>query len=484
MHWAFLLLFAAESADVERALRRFAAVYALVEEQSATPVDPNQAIYEGAVPGMLRRLDPHTVFFPPGQFEQLKELEKSTARGFGTVVSVLPGRVIVLQTLAGSPSAKAGIQPGDEILAVNGVRLDWLSMEQLIGLLGENRRREARLDVRRHGSSRLIQFGLIPEELASPSVDRAYLIRPGIGYVRATSFEKETGKQVKEAIDRLGGASMKGMILDLRNNPGGLMTAALEVSAMFLPAGRKLLSVRGRAKEAEEIHIPKDWSRFEFPLVILVNEKSASASEIVAGAMQDYDRGTVIGVPTFGKGLVQGVFPLSQGTGLALTTSFYFTPSGRSIQRPLTEGQLEGQTPRWGSLEQQSEFKTESGRKVRGGGGIEPDHLVMPDGGTRLRNVLDASGVLTQFATEAIHKHGKVDASFSVPAAMLDDLRVYLSERNIRPGVSEWSADGAWIRNRLHQEIFNQALGVEKGDEVEAQRDTQILRALEVLGAR
>lgn len=482
--WAFLLLFAGEPNDLERALRTFANVFALVEEHSATPVDPNQAIYEGAIPGMLRKLDPHTVFFPPGQFEQLKELERSTARGFGTVVSVLPGRVIVLQTVAGSPSAKVGIQPGDEILAVNGVRLDWLSMEQLIGLLGESRRREARLDVRRQGAQRMIQFTLIPEELASPAVDRAYLIRPGIGYIRATSFEKETGKQVNEAIIKLGGTSLKGLILDLRNNPGGVMTAALEVSAMFLPPGKKLLAVRGRAKEGEEITVPKNWPRYDFPLTILVNEKSASASEIVAGAMQDYDRATVIGVPTFGKGLVQSVYPLSQGTGMALTTAFYFTPSGRSIQRPLKEGQLEGQTPRWASLETQTDFRTESGRKVRGGGGIEPDQTAGPENATRLRNVLDATGALTQFATEAIRKIGKVEPTFTVPAALLDDLQVYLSERNIRPGVAEWSSDREWIRNRLHQEIFNQALGVEKGDEIEAQRDPQILRALDVLKAR
>ncbi len=479
-----LLLLAAEPNELELAIRKFAQVYGLVEEQAASPIDPNPAIYEGAIPGMLRKLDPHTVFFTPGQFDQLKEMEKSTAKGFGTVVSVLPGRVLVLQTVAGTPSARAGIQPGDEILAVNGVRLDWLSMDQLIGLLGESRRREAKLDVRRQGNNRMMQFTMIPEELASPSVDRAYEIAPGIGYLRATSFEVPTGKLAKESIEKLGGANLKGLVLDLRGNPGGVLTSALEMSALFLPAGKRLMAIRGRAREAEETAVPKDWPRFDFPLAILVNEKSASASEIVAGAMQDYDRATVIGSATYGKGLVQSVFPLSQGTGMALTTAFYFTPSGRSIQRPLKEGLLEGQTPRWASLEEQTEFLTEKGRKVRGGGGIEPDVLVYPERATRLREVLDASGVLTQYATVAIGKAGKIEPSFTVSNGLLDDLQNYLSERNIRPGVGEWSADREWIRNRLHQEIFNQALGVEKGDEVEARRDPVILRALESLGAR
>lgn len=480
--WAFLL-FAAAS-DMERELHRFATVYGLIEAEAATPIDHNAAIYEGAIPGMLKQLDPHTVFFSPSQFDQLREMERSTSKGFGTVVSVLPGRVIVLQTLAGTPSSRAGIQPGDEIVAVNGVRLDWLTMEQLVGLLGESRRREAKLDVRRAGASRLLPFTLVPEELASPSVDRAYELRPGIGYVRVTSFEVPTGKQLKEAIDKLGGASLKGLVLDLRNNPGGVLTSALEASALFLPAGKKLLSVRGRARQAEETEVPGNWPRYDFPLTILMNEKSASASEIVAGAMQDYDRGTVIGVPSFGKGLVQSVYPLSQGTGIALTTAFYFTPSGRSIQRPLKEGALEGQTPRWASLEQQGEFVTEKGRKVRGGGGIEPDFTVHPERQTRLRTVLDASGVLTQFATVAIQKLGKVEPAFQVPNAMMDDLKLYLSERRIQPGVAEWTAEIEWVRARLHQEIFNQALGVEKGDEVEARRDPVVLKALDVLGVR
>jgi carboxyl-terminal processing protease len=478
---AFLLF--AEPNQLEEALRRFAGVYGLVERESASEVDPNQAIYEGAIPGMLRQLDPHTVFFTAGQFDQLREMEKSTSKGFGTVVSVLPGRVIVLQTSPGTPSSRADIQPGDEILAVNGIRLDWLQMEQIIGLLGETRRREAKLDVRRQGTPRMLQFTMVPEELASPSVDRAYELRSGVGYVRVTSFEVPTGKQLKEAIDRLGGGALKGLVLDLRNNPGGVIGSALEASALFLPAGKKLVSLRGRSREAEETKVPDKWPRYDFPLVVLVNEKSASASEILAGAMQDYDRATVVGSATFGKGLVQSVFPLSQNNGIALTTAFYFTPSGRSIQRPLKEGLLEGQTPRWASLEAQTEFSTEGGRKVRGGGGIEPDVVVPPERQTRLRTALDASGFVTQFATEAIQKLGKVEAGFEVPSSLMDDFRVYLSLRQIQPGVGEWSTDRDWIRSRLHQEIFNQALGVEKGDEVESRRDPVVLRALEALAA-
>jgi carboxyl-terminal processing protease len=469
-----------ETNDLERAIRTFSQVYAAVEAHSADGVNPNAAIYEAALPSLLRKLDPHSVFFSPAQFEQLRQMQRSTSRGFGTVVSVLPGRVIILQTVAGAPSAKAGIAPGDEIVAINNVRLDFLDMEQLVGLLGETRQKQAKLDIRRPGNARLMQFILTPEELASPSVDRAFELGDGIGFIRITSFEGETGKQLREAVVKLGGAKLKGLVLDLRNNGGGVINSAFEAAAMFLPSGAKIVSVRGRARQLEDVNVPEKNEPYRFPVAVLINEKTASASEILAGALQDHDRAAILGSTSFGKGLVQSVYPLREGTGIALTTAFYFTPSGRSVQKPLHEGQLEG-TPRYANLEAgTTEFKTDSGRKVRGGGGIEPDLRVSPEGQTRLRSVLDASGVLTNFATEFLQKN-KADAEFVVTDKLLDDVQFFLSERNIRPGLSEWSTDRDWIRSRVRQEIFNLALGVEKGDEIEFRRDPRVLRAVEAL---
>jgi len=302
-----------------------------------------------------------------------------------------------------------------------------------------------------------------PEEMLSASVDRAFMLNGSTGYVRIASFEGETGKQLKEAIEKLGGASLKALVLDLRNNPGGILPSALECSALFLQEGTKLLSIRGRARQEEETLVPKGSAPYKFPLAVLINEKSASAAEIVAGAMQDHVRGVIVGVPSFGKGLVQSIYPLSEGSGMALTTAFYFTPKGRSIQRQLSEGQLRGP------------------QENSGVGGIQPDHVVGFDRHTRLRAALDATGAFTSFATEMIRKSLRVTEEFSVENAMLDDFKIYLSERGISPGVSEWSADREWIRSRLQQEIFNQTLGVEKGDEIEARRDPQVLRAAELI---
>ncbi len=464
---ALLLLAAVPAGDgLESQIKRFVDVYALVEREAADEVPPEKGFYEGAIPGMLRRLDPHSVFFDPRQFEQLRELETSTRKGFGTVVSVTPGRVIVLQTFTGTPSARSGMAPGDEILAVNGFRLDRLDQEQLIELLGASRQREARLDVRRPGNARILQFVLVPEELQAPSVERAFLLKPGVGYVRVGSFDAQTGAQIRQAIEKLGGAGLKGLLLDLRNNPGGLLPQAVETAALFLKPGQKVLSVRGRAAEAKDVVVPENSTPYAFPLAVLINSKSASAAEVVAGALQDHRRAVIVGEPSFGKGLVQSVYPLSSGTGLALTTAFYHTPNGRSIQRPLRGGQLDAATAR-----------------PEGSGGIQPDREVHPEAVTRLRMAVEASGLFTAFATEFVRQHPSLDDSFDVSPAVLDDFQVFASERNIRPGMDEWSRELDWMRSRLRTEIFNQSLGVEKGDEVEARRDPQVLAALEAIAA-
>ena len=477
-----LLLFLAEPNDLELALRKFSQVYGLVESQAADPVSANAAIYEGALPAMLRGLDPHSSFLSPDQMEQLRRMERSTSKGFGTVVSVLPGRVIILQVVQNAPSARAGLAPGDEIVGINNISLGQLDMEQLVQVLSESRQRPARLAVRRPGNSRLMSFTLTPEEMSSPSVDRAFAITPGIGFVRATSFEGETGRQLKEAIEKLGGAALKGLVLDLRDNGGGIVGPALEAVSLFLKPGQTLVTVRGRARTLEEVKVPDKATPYEFPVVVLVNEKTASSAEIVTGALQDHDRARVVGLPTYGKGLVQSVYPLSEGAGVAITTAFYFTPSGRSIQRPIKEGQLRDGKPLYMNLEAgATTFKTAAGRLVKGGGGIEPDEIVLHLRPSRLQIFLDSNGVLTAYATEFLASKPVIKPDFEVSGKMLDDLQVFLSERNIRPGIAEWSAEREWIRMRMHQEIFNQSLGVERGDEVEFRRDPVVRRALELL---
>jgi carboxyl-terminal processing protease len=456
-----------DAAELERELGRFLNVFTAVNENFADSVDVEPLLYGGAIPGMLRVLDPHSVFFNKDQFEQLQEMQHSVSKGFGSVVSVMPGRVIVLQTQMGSPSQRAGLLPGDEIIGINNIPLARLELEQLIEVLSATRQRQATLVVRRQGTAGLMTFTLIPAQMQTASVDRIYRLGDDTGYVRITSFEPNTGVQLKDAIEKLGGAQLKGLVIDLRDNPGGVVTAGLETAALFLKPGTRLFSARGRSTETENVDVPEGFKAYGCKLAVIVNRRTASAAEIVAGALQDNDRATIYGEQTYGKGLVQRVYPLRDSTGLALTTAFYYTPSGRSLQKPLSGGELESRT----KTAVRPEFKTVAGRTVRGGGGIEPDVPAQADLPGTFGLFMETSGLYPAFATEWLSQHrSEAKREMEITPAILDDLQRFLAERRVRPTLSEWSAERQRLRDRVKQEILNQSLGVEAGDELEVRR--------------
>ena len=450
-------------------------VFAMVDDQAADPVSAEQAIYQGAIPGMLRTLDPHSIFFDLGQFQQLQQMQRSESKGFGTVVSVVPGRVIILQTLEGGPAAKAGLSAGDEILAINNIPLGQLIPEQLMQLLSQARQQAAQLDVRKPGNARAFRLLLSPELIDEPSVDRAFLLAPGIGYVRIKAFEQPTGKLAKESIDKLGGPGLHGLVLDLRDNPGGAVQAAVEVASLFLQPDQIVFTIRGRSEQKEEARVPALARPFTFPVAVLMDEKSASASEILAGALQDHDRAVILGEPSYGKGIVQNVFPLSGNSGLALTIAFYYTPSGRSLQKPLASGSLDVAAKATPGI-----FHTDAGRAVAGGGGVQPDIVVAPQQISRLVFVLEASGSLTQFAGEYVQAHD-IGQNFAVTPELMDQLKVFLSQRDIQPSIGDWLRDRDLIQSKLEQEIVNLKFGVARGDQIEMRRDALVQRAIAAL---
>ncbi len=473
--------------DLASQMKSVLDAYSAAEQNAADPVSMEPVFYQGAIPALLRTLDPHSIFFDPDQFEQLRKMEQSTQKGFGSVVSLLPGRVIVLQTLPGTPSAKAGLVPGDEIVGINGYLISRLDLDQLTELLSQSRQRAAQLDVRRPGAARLMHLTLIPEDMQSPSVERTFFVAAGIGYIRVSSFDQRTGSDIRQAIEKLGGEHLAGLVLDLRNNPGGVVDAALDTASLFLDPGAKIVTVRGRHVPEKVETVPPLAKPYKFKLAILINAKTASAAEIVSGAMQDLDRAVILGETSYGKGLVQSVYPLTAGAGLALTTALYYTPSGRSIQKPLSvQHPGEGGTFELGAAtahpNQQTDFHTSKGRPVAGGGGIHPDIVVGPPAMNPLEAALEASGSFTNFATEYLRDH-KITPDFDITAAVLNAFQIFCSDRSIQPSLSDWLSERDYISNRLKTEIFNQAFGVERGDEVEAQRDPVILKAIQALGA-
>lgn len=465
--------------SVDDVLRLFTKVYAQLEANAADPVNPEFAIFEGALPGAIRALDPFSAFLTPDRFAQLREMQTSREKGFGSIVSILPGRVTVLQVLAATPMARAGIEPGDEFIAVNNYLIQALDDQQILQLLGEARQGPVSVVVRRPGSVRPLQFTLTPQEMDSRSVDRAFLLRDGIAYIRIKSFEGETARQFRDALENLGGDQVSGLILDLRENRGGVIDAAFDVSSFLLPPNSVIISARGRAQAPVVERVPASAKPYGFPVVVLINGQTASAAEIVAGALRDHRRATLLGERSYGKGLVQQVLPMSMGTALALTTAYYFTPSGHSIQRPLTGSQVK--------LQPGTDAENPGNAPVNPAGGIAPDEEVRPLPTNQFRYVLEGTGSFASFATEYLRSHakapGKLTEEFAVDGAILDDFQYFLSQRNIRPPLSMWTANSDYVRIRLKTEILNQGLGVEYGEKVETELDSGIQRALEILSA-
>ncbi len=461
-----------EHAQLEAQTGRFVEVFRLLGRHLADPFDPAAAIYSGALPAMVRTLDPHSAFLDPQQFESLREMQRSTEKGFGSVVNLLPGRVIVLQTLPDSPSARAGVAPGDEIVVLNGQPLARMPVEQLVAVLGSARQGSARLMVRRPSFPKLLEMTLIPAEMADPSVSRRFELEPGIAYVKILNFESQTAAELSEAIEELGGEGLRGLVLDLRGNPGGIIEAAVEVAAFFLSPGDRILWVRGREGPKEELRVPPRFKSYALPVRILIDERTASAAELVAGALQDHGRARVVGQRSFGKGLVQSVFELSGGTALALTTAFYETPAERPIQRWLgTCGSY--QLARCADGEGRADLR----------GGIVPDRTPRPRFLSELEQVLLASNSFLEFARDFVRQRAGIDPSFEPGNPMLDDFQLYLSKRGIRPSISEWTASLDFIRSLLKQEVLNLSLGVAAGDEVEVRRDPAVLAALQEVRA-
>ena len=461
-----------ETDGTERQAHRFLEVFGLLQRKLAEPFDSAAAIYGGALPAMLRTLDPHSAFLDPVQFESLREMQRSTEKGFGSVVNLLPGRVIVLQTLPGSPSARAGIAPGDEILILNGQPLAHLPIEQLVALLGGARSRAARVMVKRPSFTDLIEMSLIPAEMADPSVSRHFALEPGLAYVKILNFESETARELREALQALGGRDLEGLVMDLRGNPGGVVEAAIEVAAFFLQPGNRILWVRAREGSKEELLVPAGFRPYEFPLRVLVDDRTASAAELVAGAVQDHGRARVLGQRSFGKGLVQGVFELSGGSALALTTAYYETPSERTIQRWL------------GACGQYQLAACDDGRSddaLRGG--IVPDRAVGPRPLTPFVAAMLSTNAFLEFAREHVRAGTGFDRTYEPDNATLDAFQGFLVQRRIQPTLAEWSATLDDIRSMLKQEVLNLTVGVAAGDEVELRRDPAVLAAVRELQA-
>jgi len=479
----------ASADDYQSAVREFTRVLSVVENNYANPVDVDKVVYQGAIPGMLRMLDPHSSFFDAKQFSLLREDQSGKYYGVGMVVAPRESHTVVMTPYVGSPAYNAGLRPGDMIVRVDDKSTEGLTTPEVADMLKGPKGTVVKIVVSREGYPDQLTFTVTRDEIPRHSVDIAFLLKPGVGYIRLSGFNETTDREIANALKQLNAPSLDGLILDMRGNPGGLLNEAVAVGDMFLDKGQLIVSHHGRSSQEHKYWAVRGNQGMTTPLVILVNNNSASATEIVSGAVQDHDRGIILGETTFGKGLVQTVTPLSENTGLALTTARYYTPSGRLIQRDyksvsLYEYHYERKVP-----EHPTEVRlTDSGRQVTGGGGITPDIVVPAPKLTKFEQLLyrddvffPAESGVGGFTRYFLGNRPTITKDFEADDAVIHTFRDYLTKHNVRYTEPEMAEDSDWIKRKIKQEVFMSTFGQQEGFKVLLEADPQVQKAVEAI---
>ncbi len=489
---------AAQSASDESTLRdslkSFTSVYSIVEANYAEKMDTehtDKAIYDGAIPGMLHTLDPHSNFYDPKAYAQMREDQHGRYYGVGMTIQpqLIEGamKIFVLYPFEGTPSFKAGIRPGDQILSVDGKTTDGLDSAAVASMLKGPRGTHVLVTMSREGRDKPLSFDLVRDEIPRPSVDLAFMIQPGVGYMHVTNFQETTGREVGDALDTFEATNnFRGLVIDLRSNPGGLLNQAVDMSDKFLKKGQIVVSQRGRIAQDHVETVSRGEQGPRYPVVVLVNRNTASAAEIVSGALQDHDRALIVGETTFGKGLVQTVFNVSQNTGLALTTFHYFTPSGRLIQRPYDNMSLydyyyvrDASNPKDNA---NREVKlTDAGRTVYGGGGITPDEHIDPVKSNHYEESMVQHYAFFDFSKRYLSTHSSVSKDFQVDDATLAAFKAFLKSKSIDYTDPDITANLDWTKEMIKSELFTSQFGQMEGLKVRAGWDPQIQKAITFL---
>ena len=475
-----------DESQIRDSLKSFTDVYAIVEQNYAEPIQGDKAdtaIYDGAIPGMLRVLDPHSNFYDPKAYAKMREDQRGHYYGVGMVIQQQNNKVYVITPYEGTPSFRAGIRPGDIIAAIDGKSTEGMSSDLVAKNLKGPKGTHVQVSVVRDGQTKPLTFDLVRDEIPHPSVDLKYEIRPSVGYIHLTQFQETTAQEVNDAIDKF--PNLKGLVLDLRGNPGGLLSQAVEVCDHLLAKGQTIVSQRGRAYPDQNYTATHGNGGKAFPIVVVVNRNTASAAEIVSGALQDHDRALIVGETTFGKGLVQTVYNLSENTGLALTTYHYYTPSGRLIQRNYSGVSLydyyynHAGASAPGSTNREVKF-TDSGRTVYGGGGITPDEKIDSIKSNDFQERLLFKYAFFHFAAHYLSNR-TVERSFQADDAVLGEFKQYLTSQEIPFTEKELNDNMDWVKTSIKEKVITSQFGQQQGLRVMADWDPTIQKALTFL---
>ena len=469
--------------DIKASLKKFTDVYRTVESNFADKVDPDQVLYHGAIPTMLRTLDPHSTFWDPKAYEALREEQVGHYYGVGMIIWAPEGKVIVSYPFKGSPAYRAGIHAGDQIISVNDQNVEKDDISRVSGLLKGPRGTKATIEVRRPGSSEPLIFNVTRDEVPRDSVKTSYWIKPGIAFLKIDNFNENTSREVETHLARLGESHMEGLVLDLRGNPGGILQEAAAVADRFLHKGQVIVTHHGRASQEQRFLVKRGERGPEYPIVVLVDRGSASASEIVAGALQDHDRAWILGENTFGKGLVQAPYPLAGNTALLLTIAKYYTPSGRLIQRDYEHQSFwDYYSRRNGKNNIQDEHKTDSGRTVYGGDGITPDEKYTTPKLTTLESQLTGSLSFYYFAADYFGTHPTTLSKEWKPTdELINSFRQFAMKRGVPIKDADFEHDRDWISQRMREEFFITAFSKDDADRFTLDNDPEIQKAVDAL---
>jgi carboxyl-terminal processing protease len=472
----------ANASNVRDSMMLFNEVMTRVRDEYVHRVDLEK-LMNGAIRGMLDTLDPHSQFLTRKQYDDLMVSTHGSFGGLGIEIDIRNDWLTVIAPIEDTPAHRIGIRGGDKIVRIEDKSTRGITMTEAIQKLRGEKGTQVTITVQREGEPELLDYTITRDIIRIKSVPFAGMIDDELGYVRIAQFSDDTGGELRSALKDLRSQGMEKLIVDLRRNTGGLLTQAIEVSEQFVEPGQTLVSTRGRRSELGQDY--KAGSRAaggDYPLIVLVDHQSASASEIVAGAVQDLDRGLVVGLTTFGKGTVQSVMRLSGGNALKLTTAKYYTPSGRCIHKEESDPDESAVIlPDEAKPDSGLAYYTMGGRLVYGGGAIHPDIEIEPEELPRIASRLAREGLVFEYAVHYVAANSEIDEGFADRPAFLSEFRAFLEEKEFEYTEDEYEEGLEFVGIMLRSEIARKVWGDDAAYRIRLEGDSQLQRTIDII---
>jgi carboxyl-terminal processing protease len=474
-------LWAQKVSTLHESLQRFSYILNLIINDYVEEVD-GEKLVKSAIEGMFNALDPYSNYLETDEYNDLKTKLEAQFGGIGIYIGMRDNYPSVISPIEGTPAYKVGLIAGDKIVKIEDKTTDGMTIQDAMKLLRGTPGTKVNISCRREGVADLLNFAIVRDTIKIKAVPYAGKVAPEIGYVRLADFSKVARTELESAIDSLfDKEGVKKLILDLRSNPGGYLQEGFEVSDLFLSAGKTVVVAKGRRPETKREYVATDNEKHgEYPLIVLVDRGSASASEIVTGALQDWERALVLGDTTFGKGSVQSIVPIDQNTAVKLTNAYWYTPSGRCINRPSNAKAVVQDSTKKTSDKKYHTLGTQK-REIYGGGGIAPDFYLTYQRATDLEVKLLTQGVVFDFAVKYTVYNKNIKRDFTVTDEMLEEFKKLVREKKIEFTDAKFDSSKQYITHEIEREIKAKLFGMNGDYEVRLRYDDQVQKAITLL---